>query len=520
MVDSDKCGPLKRGWDAWCRFWFAPADPTPLCLMRIVAGILTLYVHLAYSLDLVDFFGPNAWVGQRESNEIRTKMPHYRVRTDWQVDDMPFFMPPDPREREVLSQFIDRVLSDSNPDAILRFMSNLALAGSDRDELLRYLERPVDRVQLAAMMQEYVDEKIPAEELSVFPRMFSDQKTRESRQNLVDSIKRFEATLPSEATDRARLIRLFLEASPRDFGALRLFIERVGNMEPSQRGEFLEFLATWGVPSDRLYAKGMPVYSPWFHTTDERLLWMIHGLHLFVIVLFTLGMYTRVTSVMTWLVGLSYINRAQPYLFGQDTMMTLCLFYLMMSPCGAKWSIDRWMEKQRAIAAGREPPPVEPSVAAGFILRVFQVQYCFMYFSAGTSKLKGQRWWEGHAFFLCLANPEFAPMHMGIYRDFLGWMCSHRVLFELHGIAVSYFTLATELSFPFVVWTRLRPVAVAMALLLHAGIAIIMGLSVFSLFMFCLLICFIPPDAINWMFETKAVTTSPAVHVSRSKARV
>ena len=49
---------LSTAWRAWTGFWFTPADPTPLCLMRIVAGLLTLYVHVAYSFDLQAFFGP------------------------------------------------------------------------------------------------------------------------------------------------------------------------------------------------------------------------------------------------------------------------------------------------------------------------------------------------------------------------------------------------------------------------------------------------------------------------------
>lgn len=299
-------------------------------------------------------------------------------------------------------------------------------------------------------------------------------------------------------------MELFLQANDEDWGALRNFIESLGSRDPSERDKYLDFLAVWGVPYDRIYAFGMQTYSPWFHTSDVRYLWLIHGLHLCVILLFTLGMYTRVTSVMTWLVGLAYIHRGQPYLFGQDTMMTLCLFYLMFSPCGAKWSLDRWMEKQRAAAAGMAPPPVEPSIAAGFVIRLFQIQYCMMYLSAGVSKLKGRLWWNGMAFFECLANPEFAPMHLPIYRDMLGWLCNHRPLFEIHGISVSYFTLFTELAFPFLIWTRLRPIMVALAILLHTGIAMIMGLSIFSLFMFCLLLCWFPPEVINWMFESDA----------------
>jgi hypothetical protein len=47
----------------------------------------------------------------------------------------------------------------------------------------------------------------------------------------------------------------------------------------------------------------------------------------------------------------------------------------------------------------------------------------------------------------------------------------------------------------------MRPVIIAAALLMHTGIAMLMGLSVFQLYMFCLLLCWFPPDAINWMFE-------------------
>jgi hypothetical protein len=470
-------------------------------MMRIVAGILTLYVHLAYSIDLETFFAPNGWCSQKEANETRRQIPHVLVRGDWKPDEPMITMPADRRQREVLQQFMHSVLSDPQPEQVLTFMSSLAIAGEERDEVLRFLEQRSDRASLEAKLREFVDEKLPDEERELLPQLFRHQTTRESRQNFVTELQRFNKHLPTDSDDRKRLIQLLLDTGPEDWGVLRQFITKLGELKPEERGPYLDYLALWGIVPDRTYAQGMYVYSPWFHVTDLRFLWLIHGLHLIVITMFTLGMYTRVTSVMTWLVGLSYINRAQPYLFGQDTMMTLSLIYLMLSPCGAKWSIDRWMEKQRAAAAGQEPPPVLPSVSAGFALRMFQVQYCFMYLSAGISKLKGRAWWNGSAIYLCLANPEFAPMHLQAYRDFLGAFCSHRVVFELTGAAVSLFTLGLELSFPFVVWTRLRPVAVLGSLLLHTGIAIIMGLSVFSLFMFCLLICFIPADAINWMFD-------------------
>src|SRR5207302_10192475 len=58
-ANDHSAGPVSRAWAAWCRFWFTPADPTPLCLMRIVAGLLVLYVHVAHTLPLHPLVGPD-----------------------------------------------------------------------------------------------------------------------------------------------------------------------------------------------------------------------------------------------------------------------------------------------------------------------------------------------------------------------------------------------------------------------------------------------------------------------------
>ena len=42
---------------AWNRFWFAPADPTTLCLIRVLAGLMLFYTHAVWTLDLDAFFG-------------------------------------------------------------------------------------------------------------------------------------------------------------------------------------------------------------------------------------------------------------------------------------------------------------------------------------------------------------------------------------------------------------------------------------------------------------------------------
>ena len=50
-----------RVWSAWREFWFTPADPTPLAVMRILFGGMLLYTHIVWGMNLEGFFGPSGW---------------------------------------------------------------------------------------------------------------------------------------------------------------------------------------------------------------------------------------------------------------------------------------------------------------------------------------------------------------------------------------------------------------------------------------------------------------------------
>jgi len=142
-------------------------------------------------------------------------------------------------------------------------------------------------------------------------------------------------------------------------------------------------------------------------------------------------------------------------------------------------------------------------VSANFVTRLLQIHYCLMYLSAGLSKLKGEPWWNGTAPWFCMTNPEFCPLHISAYRDLLAWLSldSNRWLWEGYMSAGVAFTLFTEIGFSFLVWTRMRPVMVTCAILLHLGIALNMGLIVFSLFMFALLLgAWMPGSAVRRVF--------------------
>ena len=60
-------GSSEQGWfaawgEAWDRFWFTPADPLPLAIVRIIAGTLLAWSCAVWLMDVDAFFGPHGWL--------------------------------------------------------------------------------------------------------------------------------------------------------------------------------------------------------------------------------------------------------------------------------------------------------------------------------------------------------------------------------------------------------------------------------------------------------------------------
>ena len=73
MLDylSTLASTTRRAWNA---FFFTPADPTPLGLIRIAAGLLAFWSLFVFGLDLNDYFGSHGWADPaviRQSQLVR-----------------------------------------------------------------------------------------------------------------------------------------------------------------------------------------------------------------------------------------------------------------------------------------------------------------------------------------------------------------------------------------------------------------------------------------------------------------
>jgi hypothetical protein len=266
-----------------------------------------------------------------------------------------------------------------------------------------------------------------------------------------------------------------------------------------------EYFQKWGVDPALLIDQGYKTWSIWFHVTDPVWMTILGIAMLVVMVLFTLGFCTRVTSALTWMSALFFMHRNTTILYGMDSIMSVLLLYLMIGPSGAALSVDRWLARRwkakrtgRPIGGMLDAAAPAPSVGANFALRLMQIHFCIIYFASGTSKLQGPAWWGGTALWYVYANPEFAPMHLRLYKEFVLYMSEHMWFRETFLAVGAAATIVLELSLPFLIWIRRwRPYMIGAAVMLHTGIGVVMGLTTFGLMMLCLLLAFVPGEAVR-----------------------
>jgi hypothetical protein len=492
-------GDLQQAYDRWNRFWFTPLDPTTLGFMRIITGLLVLYVHLAYCFDLTEFFGKDAWYPQDLANKVRQEAPIPPRPTTWdEVVVTPYPFPADPAARIGLRDLCINL--PNTPHERLQRLTAVWMTtrlNTDRADLVVMLnDMASDRNAREVLMKELLESKKDFD-----PRPFPTiDLLRKNIEGLIEA-------LPRDANARKATLEHLLTMTGPQRQLFEQFVATSLPNDPAARRAYMEYYEEWNFDPNKAHAKNTPVWSVWFHVSDPTAMRLIHGGFLVVMVLFTLGLFTRITSVLTWLAAISFINRADLVLYGQDTMMNLLLIYLMIGPSGAALSLDRLIARFRIIRAAQRAgksltdPEVaaalagpKPLVSANVITRMLMIHFCFIYMASGLSKLKGTTWWTHNATWYTLVNPEFSPINFSFYESLMRWIASQRPVYEIFmSLSVAY-TLVLEIALPFLVWNvRWRPWMILGGCLLHTGISACMGLSVFSLLMMTLLLAYFPP---------------------------
>jgi len=525
--------PTERSFvERWKQFWFAPGDPTTLGFMRIVTGLLVLYTHLAYSVDLQAFFGKFGWYGHQYIERERKEYPHHASSfTDWNPESDALVRIPEYPHRRA---------------AVVNFIRNLPQSTSERDHSVAYLKRVAEtnnpflvKASLNVVLQLYnADPALRERAIAGLENGrkwylvdrggshgFSDEQPQdakfellfpeifllsppETRKLYADELRALFPVLPKNPTEMQYVIAHIADSEPAN---RRLFVNFLTTLpeDMTERNHLIDYLDYWNNDERTIFRRGQSIFSVWFHVTNPTEMALMHGTILVIIALFTLGFCTRVTSVLTWLAVVGYIHRTNQILFGMDTMMNILLVYLMIGNSGAALSVDRLIARYRAARASlrRSGTIDEPtrafldraplSTGANFGVRLIQVHFCFIYMAAGLSKLKGTGWWSGNAFWDVMINPEFTLMKYHFFEQVVRSIAEIKWLYYTITMFGVWFTWGLEISFPFLVWTRLRPLMLWMAVLLHAGIGMLMGLNLFELLMMTMLLVYLPPGVIR-----------------------
>ncbi|MBM4093721.1 MAG: HTTM domain-containing protein [Planctomycetes bacterium] len=228
-------------------------------------------------------------------------------------------------------------------------------------------------------------------------------------------------------------------------------------------------------------------WSYLWHIESPAVLWGVHVGALVVFALLTLGLFSRVTAVLAWLITVSYCHRLSGALFGLDQVNAMLSMYLALGPCGAAYSLDRWLARGRA----GEGEPV-PSTHANVAVRLMQLHLCIVYLFSGIGKMRGELWWDGGAVWYAVANLEYQSWD-------LSWLAHHPGLIAL----ATHVTVLWETFYCALVWPRLtRPIALLVAVGVHGGIALALGMVTFGIAMIIANLAFLSSesvrDAIGW----------------------
>ncbi len=235
-------------------------------------------------------------------------------------------------------------------------------------------------------------------------------------------------------------------------------------------------------------------WSHLFWLTSPEALWIAHGLALIVLFMFTVGLWTRVTAVLAALITISYAHRAEGALFGLDQLNGFLALYLAVGPSGGAYSLDCWRKRR----AGLEFAAARPTVTANLAIRLIQVHMCVVYLFAGLGKLRGDTWWEGTALWGAFANYEYQTLDMT-------WLAGYPLFVNF----VTQLILVWEITYCVLVWPRLiRPIVLFLAIPLHLGIGLSMGMMTFGLIMLVGNLAFVPPTIVRSLLDRPPNETS------------
>lgn len=197
------------------------------------------------------------------------------------------------------------------------------------------------------------------------------------------------------------------------------------------------------------------------------------------------GWRSQLAALAAWLLLCSLQSRNPLVLHGGDVALRMLLFWSLLLPVGARWSLDE-RAGRRSVFAGRGLVLSAASLAA-------LLQVCFIYWFTAALKF-GHEWTrDGTAVYFALSVDQFA-------RPAGRWLLQFPEL----GRALTFGIWWLEVAGPFAAfipwrnaWWRLAVAAAFIAL--HTGLALSLRLGPFPFTMMAAWLLFVPREFWDWL---------------------
>lgn len=262
------------------------------------------------------------------------------------------------------------------------------------------------------------------------------------------------------------------------------------------------------------WARAVPGLSSWV-SDEQAQAWaawgerpenvrLLFGVYLGVLVLVTVGFCTRLSLLAAIVLAATFNNRVVEMMNGGDSLFRNGLYFLLLSPAGACWSVDRWLARRLGWVADDGPVFIAP-----WSVRLMQIQLAVMYLFTGLVKLSDLHWdngrltgdWlDGEALYWVMNDIAVtrwsyaqAPVPLALCR-FLTW---GTLIFE---IGFGLFVLIRPLRLP----------VLLAGIALHLGIFLSMEIGWFSQITLCWYVLFASGDWLASWVSRPAPRTSPA----------
>ena len=221
---------------------------------------------------------------------------------------------------------------------------------------------------------------------------------------------------------------------------------------------------------------------------------ILQGVWKLALLLSCLGLFTRLSCVMSFLLGFYVLGLQHNFsrTVHNDAMLVIVLGILSASRCGDRWSLDALWRRRFATAGKRDC--LDLSGEYRWPVRMVWLVMSIIYFASGFAKLRqaGLEWVfsDNISNLLLRHNYVGAPWTTwGLNLAQYSWLC--RLL--------AGFTIVTEVGFPLAMFSRrLRWILLPGAFSMHLGILLLMGPE-FWQFLFCYVFWIPWPQVLNWL---------------------